>query len=100
TVGLAARVGREVLPSAGAARDRLTGFVLATALAFSAGVPGLAAIIRPLQIDSGANLAYLAASALVTVLAAVLLARQRAGRLLGAFMLLGYAGWIVYAYRH
>jgi len=62
-------------------------------------VPGAAAIIRPLTIDSGASTAFIAASVISALVATVLMARQRAGRTLGVALIGLYAVWIVLAPR-
>ena len=59
----------------------------------------MAALVRPLEVDSAAASAFVAAAALYAVVAAVFLARGRAGKLTGLVVLAGYAGWIVWASR-
>ena len=89
----------EVLPVRRGLPDLATGNLFGTVAAFSTGVLGLAALVRPLEVDSAAASAFIAAAALYAVVAAVFLARGRAGKLTGLVVLAGYAGWIVWASR-
>ena len=87
----------EVLPVRRGAPELATGNLLGTVAAFSSGVVGIAALVRPLSVDSAAASAYLAAAALYTVVAVVFLARGRAGRLTGVFVMGLYVLWLVLA---
>jgi cation:H+ antiporter len=87
----------EVLPIRRGTPELATGNLFGTLPAFAAGVLGLAALIRPLDIDSSAAVGYLAVAFLYAVVATVFLARGRAGRWLGGFVLLCYAAWLVMA---
>jgi len=87
----------EVLPVRRGMPDLATGNLFGTVAAFSTGVLGLAALVRPLEVDSAAASAFVAAAALYAVVATVFLARGRAGKLTGLVILAGYAGWIVWA---
>ncbi|HEX9311627.1 MAG TPA: hypothetical protein VGA30_02215 [Actinomycetota bacterium] len=87
----------EVLPVRRGMPDLATGNLFGTVAAFSTGVLGLAALVRPLEVDSAAASAFVAAAALYAVVATVFLARGRAGKLIGLVILAGYAGWIVWA---
>jgi cation:H+ antiporter len=87
----------EVLPIRRGVPDLATGNLFGTLPAFAAGALGVAALVRPLDVDSVASTGYLAAAFLYAVVATVFLARGRAGRLLGAFVLFCYAGWLVVA---
>ena len=84
----------EALPLRRGLPELATGNVLGTTAAFTTLVPGVAAILRPLQLDSAAISALLAAATLYAVVATVFLLRGYAGRLLGAAILGGYALWI------
>jgi cation:H+ antiporter len=99
-LAVAARAGAEAVRTSQGALDLGSGSLLPTVLAFSTGVPGLAALIHPLVLDTGVTTVFLAASILSCMAATVLLARGRAGRVLGLFLLVGYAGWLVFAARH
>jgi Ca2+/Na+ antiporter len=99
-LAVAARSGAEAVRTSQGALDLGSGSFLPMILAFSTGVPGLAAMIRPLILDSGVTTVFLAASVLSCAAAAVLLARGRAGRVLGSALIVGYAGWLVFASRH
>jgi len=87
----------EVLPVRRGMPDLATGNLFGTVAAFSTGVLGLTALVRPLEVDSAAASAFVAAAALYAVVATVFLARGRAGKLIGLVILAGYAGWIVWA---
>jgi len=87
----------EVLPVRRGLPDLATGNLFGTVAAFSTGVLGLAALVRPLEVDSAAASAFVAAAALYAIVATVFLARGRAGKLTGLVVLAGYAGWIVWA---
>ena len=87
----------EVLPVRRGMPDLATGNLFGTVAAFSTGVLGLTALVRPLEVDSAAASAFVAAAALYAVVATVFLARGRAGKLTGLVILAGYAGWIVWA---
>ena len=62
-------------------------------------VPGAAAVVRPLEVDSGATSALIALAVMYAVTATPLLARGRAGRAVGASLILTYGGWLVLASR-
>ncbi len=87
----------EVLPVRRGMPELATGNLLGTVAAFSTGVLGLAALVRPLQVDSAAASAYDAATLLYAAVATAFLARGRAGKLTGLVVLAGYALWIVWA---
>jgi len=87
----------EVLPVRRGQPDLALGNLLGTLMAFTTGVPGLAALVRPLSLDSGANLAFLAAAITYGIVATVFFARKRAGRALGAVLLTLYVLWLLYA---
>jgi cation:H+ antiporter len=87
----------EVLPIRRGAPDLATGNLFGSLAAFAAGVLGLAALVRPLEVDSAAATGYLVVALLYAVVATTFLARGRAGRVLGGFVLVVYAGWLVVA---
>jgi cation:H+ antiporter len=89
----------EVLPVRRGIPELATGNLFGTAAAFSSGVLGLAALVRPLEIDSAATSAFMAASVLYTVVATVFLARGRAGRGVGVVVLAVYVLWLLFASR-
>ena len=79
--------------------EMATGNLFGTVAAFSTGVLGLAALVRPLAVDSAATSAFLAAAALYAVVAAVFLARGRAGKPTGLAILAMYGLWLALASR-
>jgi cation:H+ antiporter len=87
----------EVLPIRRGTPELATGNLFGTLPAFAAGVLGLAALVRPLDVDSAAAAGYLAVAFLYFLVATVFLVRGRAGRWLGGFLILCYAGWLVVA---
>ena len=89
----------EVLPVKRGLTELATGNLFGTVAAFSSGVLGLAALIRPLTLDSATGLAYLAATLLYTIVAIAFVARGRAGKLVGAIVLAVYLVWLVVSVR-
>jgi cation:H+ antiporter len=87
----------EVLPIRRGTPELATGNLFGTLPAYAAGVLGLAALVRPLDVDSAAATGYLAMALLYAVVAAVFMARGRAGRWLGVFLLLCYSAWLAVA---
>jgi cation:H+ antiporter len=87
----------EVLPIRRGTPELATGNLFGTLPAFAAGILGLAALVRPLDADSAAATGYLAMALLYAVVATVFMARGRAGRWLGGFLLLCYATWLAVA---
>lgn len=85
----------EVLPIRRGQHDLATGNLFGTLAAFSSGVLGLAAVVRPLDVDGAGALAYLGMAFLYALVGTTFMVRGRAGRLLGAIVLLFYAGWLV-----
>jgi cation:H+ antiporter len=85
----------EILPIRRGTPDLATGNLFGTLAAFTTGVLGLAAIVRPLDVDGAANAAFLGMAFLYAVVSTVLLARGRAGRLLGVFVIGFYVLWLV-----
>ncbi len=89
----------EVLPVLRGIPELATGNLFGTAAAFASGVLGLAALVRPLEIDSAATSAFIAASVLYTVVATAFLARGRAGKGVGVVVLAVYVLWLLFASR-
>jgi cation:H+ antiporter len=87
----------EVLPLRRGMPELATGNLFGTLAAFTTGVLGFAALVRPLAVDSAAGSAFIAATVLYAIVATVFLARGRAGKLTGVTVLLAYALWIVWA---
>ncbi len=87
----------EVLPARRGSPELAIGNLLGTLAAFSSGVLGIAALVRPLDVDSAAALAFLGAAVLYAVVATAFLARGRAGWGIGVFVLAFYAAWLVTA---
>jgi cation:H+ antiporter len=87
----------EVRPVARGMPELATGNLFGTVAAFATGVLGLAALVRPLVIDSAALSAFIAASVLYTVVAVAFLARGRAGKLVGLVVLAIYGLWLLFA---
>lgn len=87
----------EILPIRRGIPSLAVGNLFGTAAAFSSLVIGLAALVRPLALDSGATTAFLAAATLYAFVAATFLLRGRAGRWLGLGVLMAYASWLVLA---
>jgi cation:H+ antiporter len=89
----------EVMPVLRGLPELATGNLFGTVAAFATGVLGVAAMIRPLEVDSAANSAFLAASVLYTVVAVAFLARGRAGKVVGLIEIAIYALWLALAAR-
>jgi cation:H+ antiporter len=87
----------EVLPIRQGQPELAMGNLFGTLAAFTTGVPGLAALVRPLILDGVAAATYLAAVLLYFVVGTAFLLRGRGGRLLGASVLLMYAVWLALA---
>lgn len=87
----------EVLPARRGSPELAIGNLLGTLAAFCSGVLGVTALVRPLDVDSAAALAFLGAAFLYTVVATAFLARGRAGWGVGIFVLAFYAAWLVAA---
>lgn len=86
-----------VLPVRQGSPELATGNLLGTLAAFSTAVLGLAALVRPVDLDSAASLAFLGAVALYAVVATVFVTRGRAGRGTGVAILLAYVAWLAWA---
>jgi cation:H+ antiporter len=85
----------EVLPIRRGTPELATGNLFGTLAAFCSGVLGTAALVRPLDVDSGGAMAFLGAAFLYAVIATVFLLRGRAGRVLGALILVCYAALLL-----
>ena len=84
----------EVLPVRRGYPELATGNLFGTITAFSTGVLGLAALVRPLQIDGAGGSAFVAASVLYGIIATAFLARGRAGKVVGLMVLAAYGCWL------
>lgn len=87
----------EVLPVRRGMPELATGNLFGTLAAFTTAVVGLAALVRPIVVDSAAASAFIAAAVLYAIVATAFLARGRAGKLTGVTVLIAYAFWIVWA---
>jgi cation:H+ antiporter len=87
----------EVLPIRRGTPGLATGNLFGTLAAFTTGVLGLAALVRPLVIDAPGSVAFLGVAVLYAVVATAFVARGRAGRLLGAVVLASYGAWLVWS---
>lgn len=85
----------EILPVRKGTPALATGNLFGTLAAFTTGVLGLAALVRPLDVDGAANAAFLGMAFLYAVVSTVFLKRGRAGRLLGGFVVGFYVVWLV-----
>jgi Ca2+/Na+ antiporter len=85
-----------VLPVLRGAPDLATGNLFGTIAAFSTAVLGLAAIVRPLNIDSAAGLSLLAAALLYAVVAVSFLLRGELRKPVGFVLLVAYVAWLGY----
>ncbi len=87
----------EVLPVRRGTPELATGNLFGTLGAFTSGVLGLAALVRPLDLDSAVGLAFLAVAFLYAVVASAFFLRGRAGWGLGAFVLAFWVAWLILA---
>jgi cation:H+ antiporter len=87
----------EVLPVRRGTPDLATGNLFGTMAAFTSGVLGLAAVVRPLTVDGPGALALLGAAVLYAVVGTAFLARERVGKMVGVTVLVVYAGWLFLA---
>ena len=85
----------EILPVRRGHHELATGNLFGTLAAFTSGVLGVAALVRPLDLDGAANAAFLGMTAMYAAVATTFLVRDRAGRVLGTAVLGGYAVWLV-----
>ena len=89
----------EVVPVLRGMPELATGNLFGTVAAFATGVIGVTALVRPLEVDSAANSAFIAASLLYTVVAVAFLARGRAGKVVGLIVIAVYGLWLAFAAR-
>ncbi|HEY3211408.1 MAG TPA: hypothetical protein VGL18_16765 [Actinomycetota bacterium] len=89
----------EVLPVLRGMPELATGNLFGTVAAFATGVIGLAALVRPLEVDSAATSAFITSSVLYAVVALAFLSRGRAGKLVGVIVVAIYAVWLLFAVR-
>lgn len=89
----------EVLPIRRGMPELATGNLFGTVAAFSTGVLGLAALVHPLEVDSAAASAFIAATLLYAVVATAFLLRGKAWRGIGVTIIVIYGLWIAYAVR-
>jgi cation:H+ antiporter len=87
----------EVLPIRRGTPDLATGNLFGTLAAFTTGVLGLAAVVRPLQVDGAGSLALLGVALLYAVVGTTFLARNRVGKVIGLTVLVVYGAWILVA---
>jgi cation:H+ antiporter len=87
----------EVVPVRRGRPSLATGNLFGTIAAFPTAVLGIAALVRPLPADTTANLALIVGAALYALISAVFLLRGRAGRVLGAVLVLAFPAWLVAA---
>ena len=87
----------EVLPIRKGTPDLATGNLFGTLAAFSSGVLGIAALVRPLFVDSATHLAVIGTAFLYALVGTVFMVRGRAGRGLGVAVLAFYALWLLFA---
>jgi cation:H+ antiporter len=91
-------VALEVLPVRRGSPELATGNLFGTMAAFTSGVLGLAAVVRPLTVDGPGSLALLGAAVLYALVGTAFLARERVGKVIGVGALLVYGGWLVAAW--
>jgi cation:H+ antiporter len=71
------------------------GNLFGTLGAFTTGVLGVAAVVRPLSLDAGVTVSFLAAAFVYAVVATTFFVRGEAGRGLGVFLLASYVAWLL-----
>jgi Ca2+/Na+ antiporter len=86
-----------VFPRAGSGDDDLGGSALTVVTGLVTFVPGIAAIVRPYEFDGPAAIAVLSVAALYALSATWMLLRGRSDRIMGALVLLAYAGCLLLA---
>jgi len=87
----------EIIPIRRGVPELATGNLFGSVAAFTSGLLGLAAMVRPLVLDSAAESAFLAMALLYTMVAVPFLARGRAGKATGILVLVVYAAWLALA---
>jgi cation:H+ antiporter len=88
-----------VLPIRRGQDELATGNLFGTLAAFSTGVLGITALVRPLALDGATGAALTYAAVLYGAVAAVFLWRGQAGKVLGASLLVSYGVWLALAAR-
>jgi cation:H+ antiporter len=86
-----------VLPIRRGQEDLATGNLFGTLAAFTTGVVGIAALVRPLALDGGALAALVFAGVVYALVAATFMWRGRAGRVLGFTLIVAYGLWLALA---
>jgi cation:H+ antiporter len=89
----------EILPIRRGTPDLATGNLFGTMAAFCSGVLGLAALVRPMDLDGAVAAAFLGAAVLYTVVATAFLRRGEAWRGTGILVLSLYAAWLILSAR-
>jgi cation:H+ antiporter len=90
-----------VTPVRRGAFELATGDLLGTVAAFSTAALGLAALIHPVVLaGSAVSVALMAVAVLYTVVATAFLARGRAGKVVGASLVVLFAAWLAIAWRY
>lgn len=84
----------EILPVRRGTPGLATGNLFGTLAAFTTGVLGLAALVRPLDVDGAGNAAFLGMAFVYAVVSTAFLLRGRAGRVLGILVLGLYGLWL------
>jgi cation:H+ antiporter len=87
----------EVLPVRRGKPDLATGNLFGTLAAFTTGVLGVAALVRPLEVDGAGALALLGVAVLYALVGTTFLRRERVGKVVGLSVLLVYVAWVVLA---
>lgn len=88
-----------VLPMRRGQDELATGNLFGTLAAFTTGVLGVTALVRPLSLDGAALAALLFTAVLYALVAGVFLWRGSAGRVLGATVVTSYGIWLALASR-
>jgi cation:H+ antiporter len=89
----------EILPIRRGTPELATGNLFGTLAAFTSGVLGVAALVRPLDLDGAATTAFLGAAVLYAVVATVFLSRQQAWRGTGLLVVALYVAWLLFSAR-
>jgi cation:H+ antiporter len=87
----------EVLPIRRGQDDLATGNLFGTLAAFTTGVIGITALVRPLVLDGGGLAALIFSAALYAVIATAFLWRGRAGRVMGFSLITAYGLFLALA---
>jgi cation:H+ antiporter len=87
----------EVLPVRRGKPDLATGNLFGTLAAFTTGVLGVAALVRPLEVDGAGALALLGVAVLYALVGTTFLRREQVGKVVGLSVLLVYVAWVVLA---